>query len=405
MDRADISRPGRASLGTVCCTHAAAYTWWIMTGLTRYILRHLIIGTVIVTAVLVYILWLTQSLGFIELIINKGLTVMTWLELTLLLLPNVVVIILPIALFLVVLFVYNKMAVDRELIVAQAAGISRWGLAVPAVIAAGLATLSAYALTLHYGPQSVRSFKELQWDVRSDVSQVLLREGTFNQVSKGLTVYVRERSVDGKLLGILVHDKRDRVKSLTLMAESAAVIPGPNGPRVMMNNGSRQEVTRGGGDLSLLYFDRYAVDLGLLESTDESRFTDNRERTTTELFTLTEGDGFSARTVRRMRVEGHQRFANPLFNLALTAVALAFILTGTFDRHGQIKRISMAVACVIVIEAAGLGAASVAAKNLLLIPLVYVVVAAPLATGLLALAPGGLRALAPFLLRPHSGSV
>lgn len=375
-----------------------------MTGLTRYILRHLIIGTLIVTGVLAYILWLTQSLKFIELIINKGLSITTWLELTLLLLPNVLVIILPIAVFLVVLFIYNKMTVDRELVVAQAAGISQWGLAVPAILMAGLATLSAYGLTLYYGPESVRAFKELQWTVRNDVSQVLLREGTFNQIGKGLTVYVRERAADGALAGILVHDKRDRVKSVTLMAEKGAVVSGPDGPRVVLEKGSRQELTRGAGDLSLLYFDSYTVDLGLVEATGDGRFTDNRERTTTELFTLSEEDGLSARNVRRMRVEGHQRIIHPLFNFALAAVALGFILTGSFDRHGQIKRISMAILCVIVIEAAGLGAASLAAKNLLLVPLVYLVALIPLALGLLALRPGGLRALTPFSLRPHPGS-
>jgi lipopolysaccharide export system permease protein len=375
-----------------------------MTGLNCYILRHLAIGTVIVTAVLACILWLTQSLGFIELIINKGLTVATWLELTLLLLPNVIVIILPIALFLVVLFIYNKMTVDRELVVAQAAGISQWGLALPAIVMACIAALSAYALTLHYGPQSVRAFKELQWTVRNDVSQVLLREATFNQIGKGLTVYVRERALDGALRGILVHDKRDRIKSLTLMAESGAIVPGPNGPRVMMINGNRQELTRGAGDLSLLYFDSYTVDLGLLEATGDGRFTDNRERSTTALFTLTEQDGFSPKVVRRMRIEGHQRFTHPLLNLTLTVVALAFLLTGAFDRRGQAKRISMAVACVIVIEAAGLGAASVAAKSLLLVPLVYIVALAPLAVGLLALTPGGLRGLTLQVLRTHPGS-
>lgn len=381
-----------------------AYTWPIMTGLNRYILRHLVIGTVIVTAVLAYILWLTQSLGFIELIINKGLTIGTWLELTLLLLPNVIVIILPIAVFLVVLFIYNKMTVDRELVVAQAAGVSRWGLALPAVIMAMGMTLCAYALTLHYGPESVRAFKELQWTVRNDVSQVLLREGMFNQVGKGLTVYVRDRAEDGSLRGILVHDKRDRVKSLTLMAESGAIVPGPDGPRVMLVNGNRQELTRGAGDLSMLYFDSYTVDLGLLEATGDGRFTDNRERSLTDLLTLTEDEGFSPRVVRQMRVEGHQRLTNPLMNLALAAVALGFILTGTFDRHGQVKRICLAVVCVVLIEAAGLGAASLAAKNLLLVPLIYMVAVVPAAMGMLALTPGGLRRLSPVFLRAHPGS-
>lgn len=376
-----------------------------MTGLDRYILRHLIVGTLIVAGVLAYILWLSQSLGYIEMIINKGLSIGTWLELTLLLLPNVMVIILPIALFLVVLFIYNKMTVDRELIVAQAAGISQWGLAFPAVIAAILATAASYALTLYYGPVSVRAFKELQWSVRSDVSQVMLREGTFNLVGKGLTIYVRERSPEGELRGLLVHDKRDAVKSVTMMAEEGTVISGPDGPRVRLSKGSRQEVTQGGGDLALLYFDSYTVDLGLIESTGDARFTDNRERTTTELFTLSESDGIKPRNVRRLRVEGHQRLTNPLWNLSLAAVALAFILTGTFDKHGQIKRISVAILCVIVIEAAGLGAASLASKNLLFVPLVYLVALVPLGLGLLALSRNTWPSIMPFSLRPHTGSV
>jgi lipopolysaccharide export system permease protein len=389
----------------VCRIPHAPYTSSIMTGLNRYILRQLIIGTLIVTGVLAYILWLTQSLGYIELIINKGLSIGTWLELTLLLLPNVMVIILPIALFLVVLFVYNKMTIDRELVVAQAAGISRWGLAAPAGAVAILAMATGYALTLYYGPMSVRAFKELQWSVRNDVSQVMLREGTFNQVGKGLTVYVRERSPDGDLRGLLVHDKRDKGKSITMMAEAGAVVSGPDGPRVMLSKGSRQELKPGGGDLTLLYFDSYTVDLGLIEAIGDARFTDNRERTTTELFTLSEEDGIKPRNVRRLRVEGHQRLINPIFNLSLAAIALAFILTGTFDRHGQAKRISIAVFCVIIIEAAGLGAASLASKNLLFVPLVYLVAFVPLILGLLVLSTGSTRPYAPFSLRPHPGSV
>jgi lipopolysaccharide export system permease protein len=376
-----------------------------MNGLNRYILRHLIVGTLLVSGVLAYILWLTQSLGYIEMIINKGLSIGTWLELTLLLMPNVMVIILPISLFLVVLFTYNKMTVDRELVVAQAAGISQWGLAFPAIVVAVLTTAAAYTLTLYYGPMSVRAFKELQWSVRSDVSQVILREGTFNQVGKGLTIYVRERGPEGDLRGLLVHDNRDEIKSITMMAENGAVVSGPDGPRVILSKGSRQELTRGEGDLTLLYFDRYTVDLGLIELTGDARFKDNRERSTAELFTLSEADGIKPRNIRRMRVEGHQRLTNPLWNLSLAAVALAFILTGTFNRHGQVKRISVAILCTVIIETAGLGAASLASKNLLFVPLLYLVAFVPFGLGLFVLSGKSYHALLPFSLRPHPGSV
>jgi lipopolysaccharide export system permease protein len=142
-----------------------------------------------------------------------------------------------------------------------------------------------------------------------------------------------------------------------------------------------------------------------VEATGDGRFTDNRERTTAELFTLGEEDGLTPRNVRRLRVEGHQRLTNPILNLALTAIALALILTGSFDKHGQLKRITMAILAVILVEAAGLGAASLAAKNLVLVPLIYAVALVPLALGLLALTPGGLRSAVPFSLRPHPGSV
>lgn len=376
-----------------------------MNGLNRYIFRHLIVGTLLVSGVLAYILWLTQSLGYIEMIINKGLSIGTWLELTLLLMPNVMVIILPISLFLVVLFIYNKMTVDQELVVAQTAGISQWGLAFPAIVVAVLTTATAYTLTLYYGPMSVRAFKELQWSVRSDVSQVMLREGTFNKVGKGLTIYVRERGPEGDLRGLLVHDKRDEIKSITMMAQNGAVVSGPDGPRVILSKGSRQELTRGKGDLTLLYFDRYTVDLGLIELTGDARFTDNRERSTAELFTLSEADGIKPRNIRRMRVEGHQRLTSPLWNLSLAAVALAFILTGTFNRHGQVKRISIAILCTVIIETAGLGAASLASKNLLFVPLLYLVALVPFGLGLFVLSGKSYQALLPFSLRPHPGSV
>jgi len=271
---------------------------------------------------------------------------------------------------------------DREFIVAQASGISQWQLAVPAISLATIVTLISYCLTLYYAPLSIKEFKELQWSVRNDISQFWLQEGKFNQIGKGLTVYVRERSPEGKLNGILVHDKRDRIKSITLMAEEGSIIPNDNTPKVLLFNGSRQEITRGGGDLSLLYFDSYMVDIGSIQIIGDGRFTDNRERSLVELLTLSEEDGIKEKKIKRMRVDGHQRITNPILNLTLTIVALTLILSGTFNKQGQIKRIIISIFIVIIIEAANLGCASLASKKLVLIPLMYFIPLVPLIIGL-----------------------
>ena len=109
------------------------------TRIDRYVLRQLVLGLVAVTVGLAALIWLTQSLRFVELVVNRGLSFRVFLQLTSLLLPNFVAIILPIGCFVVVLFVYQRLAGDRELTVMRAAGLSPVALSRPAVVLACLA--------------------------------------------------------------------------------------------------------------------------------------------------------------------------------------------------------------------------------------------------------------------------
>jgi lipopolysaccharide export system permease protein len=208
-----------------------------MTEINRYISRQLIIGTIFVSGALSCMVWLTQSLRFLQFVVNRGLPIGAWIKLTLLLLPNFLAVVIPPSLFFVVLFVYNKLMLDRELIVAQAAGMSRLSLTKPAAWTAGLATVVCLVLTLVIVPASLRTFRELQWAMRNDVSQMLLREGAFNQITPGLTMYIRARDGRGDLTGILVHDARDPSAVTTLLAEHGLLAGGSDGPHVRLLNG------------------------------------------------------------------------------------------------------------------------------------------------------------------------
>ena len=353
-----------------------------MSGITRYIFRQLALGTALVSVALAFVVWLTQSLQFLQFIINKGLAIGAWLKLTMLLMPWFLSVILPAALFLVTLFIYNKLTVDRELVVVQAAGVSRLGIARPALLGAVGATLVGYVLTMVIVPESFQAFRELQWSIRNDVSQIMLREGAFNQLGKDLTVYVRGRDKNGDLLGVLIHDTRNAANSMTIMAERGAVGHDEKGARVLLFNGSRQSLAPGTGNLSVLYFDSYTLDFGTLQNTAEGRYENNRERSTWWLLTADENGALPARIIRRMHVEGHQRLVDPLGALGFTCVGLAFLLTGSFSRRGQTMRIVGAIATVVVLQAAALGAANLAGKDGLFTPLMYVVALLPIAAGM-----------------------
>lgn len=348
-------------------------------------MRQMLVGMLFVSAALACVLWLTQSLRFVEMIVNKGLSIGSFLKLTILLMPGFLVVIIPISLFAVVLFTYNRLIADRELIVLRAAGLSHLALARPAILLGLGVSAVGYLLSCWIIPITVRSFHEMQWTIRNDIGNVLLQEGMFNKFGDGLTIYVRSRTPTGELTGLLVHDKRHPAKPVTLMAERGALVYTEQGPRVLMVNGNRQEITPGTGKLSLLYFDNYTVDFNTATGAKHDRFRDARERPTLELLTLDSASVPNPSDFRRFKSELHSRLTSPLYGLGFALLAAATLLTTGFDRRGQTVQVVTATALMVLVQALALGAANLTAGNPAFAPLIYVIAALPVTLGLWAL--------------------
>jgi len=351
-----------------------------MNSYTRYVLRQLFAGMLLVSAGLTCIIWLSQSLRFVEMIVNRGLSAGTFVYMTMLLLPNFLTVILPIALFTVIVFTYSKMVTDRELVVMRAAGVGQFGLSKPALIITFLTLIFGYILNLYLLPESYRAFRLLQWEIRNTYSHVLLKEGSFNAISGDVTVYVRERAPDGQLLGILVHDERDETAPVTLMAERGALVDTGKGPRVVMYNGNRQTVGAN-AKLSILYFDRYVFEVPTSTESISERFREPRERSMSELIHLEDAEGVTERDWGKYKVELHKRFVSPLMGVGYAMVGLACLLYGPITRRSQTMRIVTAVSIMIALQGAALSLENIIAKNLDLVPLLYILAIAPMIAG------------------------
>ena len=347
-----------------------------MQAITRYILTQLFTAMVFVSLGLTLAVWLSQSLRWIGYIVNRGLPATTFLSFVALLLPSFLGVVLPIAAFCAVLFIYHKLIMDSELVVMRAAGLSQLQLARPALLLVVFVMIAGYSITLYFLPVSYREFKDLQNSIRNDFSAVLLQEGTFNSISDGITVYVRSRSSDGELRGILVHDNRNPSKPVTMMAERGALVMSEYGPRVVMVNGNRQQVERESGKLSLLYFDRYTVELAQLQGTANTRWREPRERFLPELL-FPSSDLNDQKYRNALIAEGHQRLVAPLYSLAFIMVALAALLSGEFNRRGRLRRVFVAVACVGVLEVLSLALHDVSTRSLQAIPAMYIAAILP----------------------------
>lgn len=356
----------------------------------RYVIRQIVAAMIIVVVSLTCVIWLSQSLRFIDMIVNRGLPLATFIYFTVLLMPTWLSLVLPIACFAATMFVYSRMASDRELVVLSASGLGPMGLARPAIIVSIIVTLLGYLLSLYLVPVSYRGFKELQFQIRHNYTNVLLREGVFNSISDDVTVFVRARQPNGELAGIIVQDDRDEKESITLLAERGALILDGKDPKVLMVKGNRQARDNATGRINILYFDRYTVDLGGIGDAAQRTARDQNELFVDDLLNPTE-QITQPRNFTKYKAEGHSRLITPLLGLALPLIGLVVILKGEFSRRGQSRRLIVAILLVGLVQAAVLGSKYAAAKEIGLLPLMYGTAIAPILICLIILTRQKLR--------------
>ncbi|MCZ8141063.1 MAG: LPS export ABC transporter permease LptF [Acetobacteraceae bacterium] len=338
-----------------------------MTLLDRYLFRQLALALLAVTVGLAALVWLTQSLRFIELVLDRGLSLAVFFELTSLLLPSFFSVILPITTFIVMLFVHLRLAGDRELVVMRAAGLSNWQIARPA-LALGLLVVAVMALLNFWlVPLSHTAFRQWQFEIRNQLVGVLLQEGVFSTLGNDLTVYARKREADGTLRGIMVHDQREAGGAVTILAQAGRIGQGPEGPRVTLYDGVRQQMERGASGapprLTVLSFSENSVDLARVARNEETRNRDSRERSVTELLNPDPSEGLRPREIRRFRAEAHQRMASPITALSFALVGLAVALTGQFRRHGGGFGVVLGIGIMVALLALGLTISNAAARR------------------------------------------
>lgn len=335
-----------------------------------YIIKHLAWPTLLITASLTCIIWLTQALRFIDFIVNRGLSIGDFLYITSLLFPSLLLLLVPVSLFIAVMFTYHRLMADSELVAMRAAGLSRWQLAQPALAVAVAATLFCYLQSLYLLPLSNRQFNDLRAFLRDNYTSVLLQEEVFNTPVDGLTVFVRERDDDNNMRGILVHDNRLPENPITMMAEEGTLAQGPSGPQFHLVKGIRQELRR--GQTSWLNFDSYTLDISFYTGVVRDRERDPDEKYMKELFNP--GDKVNDSERQQMRAEGHQRVVWPLYNIALALLAVAALLSGEFNRRGNWKRLAMVCVGAVFVALAGVGLRNLVVKQPMMIPLLYVFV-------------------------------
>jgi lipopolysaccharide export system permease protein len=314
---------------------------------SKYIQKKLFFYFVIIYCVFVSIIWLTQSLRFLELITSKGIDLGTFLNVTGFLILPMSYICIPLSMFFACIATFSNLESSNELVILKGSGISNMQLyhSIIGVIALVLAV--HLSISLYLLPKSYQGFKDMQHFLRESLINAAFEEGVFNTQNNAITVYVDEKVGEFKYKGIFIYDLRNKEKPVTVMANYGELIYSEGSPGFVLYEGNHQLEDKSKNQISLGFFKSYNFGLKLVTNENDVRAIDVNELFMHELLDET---GKSTTVWEQHIVHAVQRIIWPMFNLILPLIVICIMVTSLSRRTSsfikQLKVGSLGIAIV-----------------------------------------------------------
>jgi lipopolysaccharide export system permease protein len=344
-----------------------------MTIFERYVFRQAGSALLIILLSLSGIVWVALALRQLNVVTSQGQDVWMLVRMTTLALPNLMAIIAPFSLLIAAIHTLNRLNSDSELIVLTASGATIWSAARPLLLLSMIVALGV-AFVNHVGmPWSMRLLRDYIVQVRTDILTQVIQPGQFSSPEDNLTFHIRERSLNGELQGLIVHDTRDKAQSQSYLAEHGIIVKRQPSNYLIMTDGHIVRRTDKDEPAQIVAFDKYAVDLDRFEKKLDEDNDDlkPRERYLGELLHPEANSQSYITSPGKFRAELHERLSNPLYPIAFVLIALAAVGQAHSTRQSRVRQIAIAFVAAAALRLAGLALNNIVVLNAAAAPLLY----------------------------------
>ena len=324
----------------------------------RYVFRKALLSVSLAGGALIGVMWIVRAVQEVDIILNKGQGIVTYLSMISLGVPTLAAAIAPLALLIGLVRTINGLNADTELVVMHASGASRMALMKPFLAAGGIVALFVFALQVWVAPTSMSTLRSYVTEVRADLVSLIVREGTFSDVGEGMTFHIASRAPGGVLKGVFIQDARSAAEVQTYLAETGIVTKAADKAFLILDNGQIQRQRRDATNVSTIRFESYAFDLSTYGSTAKNSGQSQMEVPTRQLFSPDLTNKLYRSAPERFRAELHIRMTGWLYPIAIAFIVLVFLGDPVSHRQGQ-----QLVVTVCCINAVGLKALAVIAEG------------------------------------------
>jgi len=322
-----------------------------MSRFDRYVLSQYLLFFSFFALILVAVFWINRAVVLFDRLIGDGQTAIVFLEFTALTLPNLIRMVLPVAVFASAVWVTNRLQSESELTVLRATGTSPWQMARPALVFGLIAGIMMSALTHFLLPNSISQLALREQEVSRNVTAKLLTEGNFLHPAKGVTFYIRQIDTNGTLNDVFLSDRRDPKQTMTYTGARAFLVRDGDNTHLIMVNGMAQRLDHRTQQLSTTNFSDFSYDISSLAHKDAIHKRNIRAIPSWEMLqnreeiTLSEGFNLGA-----LAEEFHLRFARALICVAVALIGFSALMVGSHSRFGVWRQALMAFLLLIIVE-------------------------------------------------------
>jgi lipopolysaccharide export system permease protein len=184
--------------------------------------------------------------------------------------------------------------------------------------------------------------------------------------------HIRDRDANGELLGLVMHDTRDKAQSQSYLAEHGTLVKQDGTAYLVMTNGHIIRRTDADGPPQIVAFDKYIVDLDRFEPQDAGAGElKPRERYFSELVNPAPDSKLYQSQPGQFRSELHERFTNPLYPIAFAFLIIAFVGQAQSTRTSRMQSLVLTFVVAATCRLAGLAITNAIVRNPSMVMVAY----------------------------------
>ncbi len=236
-----------------------------MSLINRYIFKQLIMPFIFGLIIVTFSLMTNRFLMLTDMVLNKGISIISVIKLASFTIPDFMVITLPVSFLLAVLITFGKMTQDNEIIALKASGIKVLTLTKPVLLFSLIPFFISLFFSFYMAPRFNYFFKILAVKEVKKAALSALKKNTFSNNFGNFKIFIRDIDLrKSTIKGIFILNKFKN-KPEALIAKSGSIVYNKKRNLISfyLKDGEIQNRNSSAKNFWLLHFDTYGINIKL----------------------------------------------------------------------------------------------------------------------------------------------